>query len=76
MSIKVIQQPGNEFTAEVLAASIRDIAQSTRRMMNAGLKREAVIALIHDHSGVGKSTIKVVLNNLEELDKIWLKEKK
>jgi hypothetical protein len=56
-----------EVTTQTLAEAIRAISASMNQLSRSGLNRRAVIALIADHSKLGKSTIEVVLNNLDIL---------
>jgi hypothetical protein len=37
------------------------------------LQRKAIVALIHDQSGLSKTNINIVLNNLTDLRKDWCK---
>lgn len=60
-------------TAEQIATSIVQISEGMRRLGTSRLKQEAIITLIHDHSRVAKSTIRIVLNNLDQLERTWLK---
>ncbi len=59
--------------AEIIAQAILDISNGMKAMNNSRLQRRAIVALIHDYSGVSKGTINLVLNNLEALETIWLK---
>lgn len=60
---------------EVLVASIETIANSMKRIEQTRLTRAAIVTLIKDASGVHKTTINQVLDNLESLEKNWLKPK-
>lgn len=62
-------------SAEELADSIQAIATTMRSLFQSRLSRKAIEALIYQHSGVSKSAISTVLNNLESFDEIWLKKK-
>ena len=69
--IVVTQDPDQPIAAEILAKSITEIDKHFKTVMNAGLKRETLVALIHDSSGIAKGTIRIVLNNLEDLKAMW-----
>lgn len=71
--IKVIQPEINPVPVEVLAASIKQIAASMKSIESTRMNRRCLIALIHDNSRVGKREIEIVLNNLCELERTWLK---
>lgn len=57
--------------AEIIARSIIEIDNAMKQVMKSGLKRSAIVVLIHDRSGIGKRDIEIVLNNLECLRKDW-----
>lgn len=73
--LKVMQQPGNEIPAEILAKSIVEISEGMKRINETRLTRKALVALIHDNSKIAKSTIEIVLNNLESLEHNYLRRK-
>lgn len=62
-----------EISAKVMADSIQAIAEAMKRINQTRLTRRALVVLIHDQSGVGKKDIELVLNNLDQLGKTWLK---
>ena len=74
-SVKVIQDKEVPVPAKVIAAEIVVIADGMRQLNSTRLTRRAIIALIHDNSGLAKGTIEIVLNNLESLEETWLKKK-
>ncbi len=69
------QDEDNEVPAEIMADSIVQISQALNKLMSGRLKRDAIIALIKDKSGLTKGTIEIVLNNLEALEHNWIKKK-
>jgi hypothetical protein len=75
MKAKIVQPvpPKEEVPVEVIATSIVQISDAMKAINNTRLTRKAVVALIHDHSKLPKKTIEIVLNNLSELEKTWLK---
>jgi hypothetical protein len=69
--VTVRQQPDEPIAVEVIARAIIDISDAMKKLSTSGLKRRAIVALIHDHSGIGKRDIEIVLNNLESLRETW-----
>jgi hypothetical protein len=69
--IVVTQDADAPVATEILAKSIVEIDKHFKAVLNAGLKRETLVSLIHDSSGIAKGTIRVVLNNLETLKEQW-----
>jgi hypothetical protein len=69
--VKVKQNPEQPVAAEVIAEAILGISESMKRLSTSGLKRKAIVTLIHDQSGIGKRDIEIVLNNLESLRADW-----
>lgn len=77
MSAKVTQREGEpEVPAEIIAQSIKRIADSTRRMRGSGLTQRAILALLKDATGMNKSEIERVLTGLESLEKLYLTKPK
>lgn len=70
-TVFVKQDEQAPIAAEIMAKAIIDIAEAMERLDNSGLRRKAVVALIHDTSGIGKRDIEIVLNNLELLRTTW-----
>ncbi len=52
---------------ETLAEAIGKISEAVEAILKSGINRRAIVALIADKSKLGKSTIEIVLNNLEDL---------
>lgn len=73
-TIKVVLNDINPEPVEIIAASILAISDSMTKINATRLSREAIVALIHDHSGLAKRDIRLVLNNLEALAQVWLKD--
>lgn len=61
---------------EIIASAILDISKAMRHIESTRLTRNAIVALIKDRSGLNKGVIEIVLNNLEGLEKNYLKPKK
>ena len=75
MSIKVTQEPENEQPVAVIATAILEISAAMKKIQSSRLKREAIVALIHDRSKINKGVIELVLNNLDQLEETYLKKK-
>lgn len=73
-AVTVKQSEGNEVPVEIMAQAICDISQAMKRLSSSRLKREAIVALIKDKSGLTKKVIEIVLSNLESLETTWLKK--
>jgi hypothetical protein len=69
--IEVKQDPEAPIAAEVIAKAIIDIDASAKAILTAGLKYETIVTLIHDHSGLSKRDIRLVLNNLTAMRQTW-----
>lgn len=67
-SLNVAQDPKALITPEILAGAIKDIADAVRSWERSGMKRRALVLLIHDLSKVSLSDITYVLNSIESLD--------
>ncbi len=73
--VKIIEQEGKEVGAEIIAQNIVAIADAMKKINASRLKQETIITLIHAQSKVPKRDILLVLNNLTQLEDIWLKKK-
>lgn len=73
-SVKVVQEPEKEIPVEVIAKSIVEIAAGMKRINESRLTRDAIVTLIHEKSKVARSTVHIVLNNLDRLEETWLKK--
>jgi hypothetical protein len=62
-----------DISAKEIMDSIVEISNAMQKLNNTRLKREAIVTLIHDKSGIAKKTINIVLDNLEQLEDSWLK---
>lgn len=59
---------------EEIAQAIADIGIAARKLMSTRLKEEAIVILLQAMSGaVKRSDIKIILHNLQIMDKHWLK---
>lgn len=70
----ITQEEDKEIPAEIIANSIVEIAKGMRVLNKTRLTRRAIVALIHEHSKVPRTTIELVINNIESLEEIWLKK--
>jgi uncharacterized Ntn-hydrolase superfamily protein len=73
-TLKVVQNEEAPVAAEILADSIVAISESMQRIDRGRLTRDALVALIKDHTNISKRQINVVLNSLEGLARIYLKK--
>lgn len=72
--IEIVQ--GDEPVAtQIMEESIVAIAEGMRRLESTRLTRKAIIALIQHQSKLSQKTIDIVLNNLVDLERDWLKPK-
>lgn len=72
-TVTVKKDEANPEPVEIIAKSILEIAEGMKKLNATRLNREALVTLIWDHSHVSKKDIRVVLNNLEALESIFLK---
>jgi hypothetical protein len=81
MPLKTIQQkrvvvdksPENPEPDHVIADHVRRISEAMEKLDRGPLKRNAIVTLVHAHTGVRKNLIIAVLNCLGELRSIYLK---
>jgi hypothetical protein len=69
--VEVKQDSEAPIAAEVIAKAIIGIDTSMKAILNAGLKYETIVTLIHDHSGLSKRDIRLVMNNLAAMRQTW-----
>jgi hypothetical protein len=69
--LNVIQEKNNELPKDVLAKAIDDISSSVNGLLISGLNHKAVVALVHDDSGISKKTIKMVIDSLGSLKETY-----
>lgn len=70
--VVVIQSPDAQpIPAKVLAQTIIDIDTATKAMLNAGLKVSAIVALVHDSTGLPKREVRAVIDSLASLRTTW-----
>lgn len=76
-SMKTIQvtQTEPEVPAEVMAEAIVKISKAMEAISKTRLTRRAIVTLIHENSKISRCQIEIVLNNLDQLEKTWLKPK-
>lgn len=58
---------------EVMAQAIIQIAAAMDKISKTRLTRRAIVVLIQANSGLNQGTINIVLDNLADLEKNWLK---
>lgn len=69
----VVKQPEKPIPTEVLADSIKAIAEGMRKMNASSLSRRGLLVLLKDYSGVSMNEIDRVLDCLSQLDKRYCK---
>lgn len=79
-NIKVVKNQENPETPEVLASSLIKIADAFEKLLAGGeLNEFAIIALLKDMPGmqtVGKTEIRLVLQNLKKLKSYYVRSSK
>lgn len=70
-TVVVKQDEEKPIAAEVMAKAIIDISRATQAILSAGLKYETIVTLVHANSGVPKRDVRLVINNLSEMQAIW-----
>ncbi len=74
-AVKIVPADGDEpLPVEIIENSIVEIAQAMVKINSTRLTRKAIVTLIHANSKVNKGDIEIVLNNLDELERTWLKK--
>lgn len=72
MEVEVING-SKPIAPQVIADAIVEMSKAMRSLNESRLKREAIVTLIAHNSKIGKKTIEMILNNLEQLEQRWLK---
>jgi hypothetical protein len=74
-SITIVQPapPAEETPVEVIVTSILKLSEAMQELSRSRLTRRAIVTLIQAESKLAKRDIELVLNNLESLEKTWLK---
>jgi hypothetical protein len=76
-NVTVVPKAGDEpLPVEVIERAVVELAAGMKRLNDTRLKRETIVALLHDTSGIGKRQIEVILNCLDRLEQLYLKPKK
>lgn len=80
-TIKVLQDDKDPIEKSVLAKSIVEISRGVNRLFASGLNERAIVALLQETSGEGKSTIRSstirsVLESLKNLEKDFVAKPK
>lgn len=70
------QDVEKEVPVEILAQSIADIGTAMKRLSGSRLKKEALVVLVSDATGISKRQVTFVLNALDDLENLYLKPKK
>lgn len=76
MKTSVVQKENEpEVPAEIIAQSIKKVADGYSRMKKSGLTERAIVALLKDATQMGTGDIKKVLAGLDDLARLYLKKK-
>lgn len=63
-----------EESGEKLGREIRMLSRAVKKMLKCGLKRETIVLLLHNSSGVGKPDVRDILIALENLESTYCKK--
>lgn len=75
--VNLVPANGEEpLAVEIIEQSIVEIARAMKAINDTRLTRASIVTLIHARSGIGKGAIEIVLNNLEQMERAWLKPRK
>lgn len=72
MARKKITKVEVQFYTDEIAEAIRSVATASEAMTKSGLKQEAIVALLHDYTKVGKPAIRTVLEGLHGMKRFYL----
>lgn len=76
-TVKITTAPGiDPVGPEIMERAILDLVAGMKRLESTRLKYETVVTLLHANSGVAKASIRLILNNLTDLEAIFLKPAK
>lgn len=76
-NIKIVKDEENPESLELMAKSVIEVAEASKKLLNSGLTKRAIIILLQDGIGPGKinkTQIELVLDNLPRL-KAWYVKK-
>jgi hypothetical protein len=60
-------------SGEKIALQIRMLSRAVKKMSESGLRKDTIVLLLHDSSGVGKPDIRAVLESMDNLERDYLK---
>lgn len=69
----VIESEEESLPVEVLQRHIKQISESTQKMLEGGLKKETIILLIHDHTKIARGKVEQVLDSMASLKEKYCK---
>jgi hypothetical protein len=67
--VVVQQDPEKPVDKGVLAAHIIEISRGVSKLLNTGINRRAIVALLYDSTKLPKSTISAVLDGITDLER-------
>lgn len=71
--VKQSANPDEEIPFEVMAQSIKNLAELGKKIKASKLSQRAVLVLLRDMTGESMETIRKILDSLPELEKRYLK---
>lgn len=71
--VEVVQDFENPIPVKILAESIKSIAEGYRKLRASGLNDRAITVLLKDATGVPSIKIRMVMQALSQLDRLYLK---
>lgn len=72
--VELIQEKEKEIPVQILAKSIVDVAEAMERIKSSRVTRDLIVTLVWARSGVSKAAINTILDNLENIERQWLKK--
>ena len=71
-NVTLVELKKLEESSEKLGREIRMLSRASKKIANSGLKRETLVLLLQDSSGIGKGNIRVILQALDRLEEKYL----
>ena len=74
MKTKVVQNQENAHAVEIIADAIVELAKAMKKINQSRLTQDAIVTLIvRNSTGLSRSAVETVLENLDTLEERWLK---
>jgi len=71
--VEIIQNKEKPISVEIIAQSIKQIAENMRAIERSALNRRAILVLLKDATGVSMADIEKILDSLGALDRKYCK---